>query len=75
MQAASVLELAKVVMAQGLPKKVPVEQVVQSDRRADPVPGVARPAVQARQNVEAGLGWYLLTGQEVQALASTYLPA
>ena len=36
---------------------------------------VVWPAGQSRQEVEPGLGWYLLTGQEVQAPAEAYSPA
>jgi hypothetical protein len=39
---------------------------VQSARRAEPVALVNWPAGQSRQEVEAGAGWYLEAGQEVQ---------
>jgi hypothetical protein len=63
------------VMVQGLPEKVPLGQPVHSANKAVPVPVVIWPAGQSRQEVEPGAGWYVETGQEVQAPAEAYLPA
>jgi hypothetical protein len=54
---------------------LPAGQAVQSARRAEPVPVVKWPAGQSRQAAEPGSGWYVETGQEVQAPAEAYLPA
>jgi hypothetical protein len=65
-------------MVQGLAaanKKVPLVQLMQSDRRAVPVLLVNWPAGQSRQEVEAGAGWYFDAGQAVQTPAAMYLPA
>jgi hypothetical protein len=47
---------------------------VQPASKAVPTPLVMWPAGQSRQEVEAGAGWYLEAGQEVQALESKKLP-
>jgi hypothetical protein len=46
---------------------------MQSDSKVVPVPSVMWPAGQSRQEVEAGAGWYLETGQEVQT-ATAHTP-
>jgi hypothetical protein len=53
----------------------PAAQPVQSARRAEPAVLVKWPAGQSRQEVEPGPGWYVETGQEVQAPAEACLPA
>jgi hypothetical protein len=47
-----------------------VSAAVQSARRADPVAWLSWPAGHSRQEVEAGAGWYLEAGQEVQTPAA-----
>ena len=59
-------------MAQGLLRtaKVPLGQAAHAEAPPQYLPALQE-VVQSRQEVEAGAGWYLLMGQEVQAAASS----